>query len=107
MQRRHFGLSLLSLSAGNSLAQPEVSRHFAKPPNGLVPDESTAIKIAVAVWEPIYGKSEIAEQAPYRASLKQGVWYVTGTLPVGTLGGTAIAEIAKADGKILRVSHGK
>jgi NTF2 fold immunity protein len=72
-----------------------------------VPDETTAIKIAVAVWEPVYGKEKIAEQAPYKAALKNGVWLVTGSLPARTLGGVAIAEINKEDGMVLRVSHGK
>jgi NTF2 fold immunity protein len=107
MHRRHFSALFLTASATATRAKAEGKKRSPKPPSGFVPDESTAIKIALAVWEPIYGKSEIAEQAPYRASLKDGVWVVSGSLPVGSLGGTAIAEIAKEDGRVLRVSHGK
>ena len=107
MRRRHFAFSVLTLSACTSPARTESPKRFSKPPEGFVPDDSTAIRIAVAVWEPIYGKSEIAEQAPYRVSLTNGIWTVRGTLPSGLLGGTAVAEIAKEDGRILRVSHGK
>ena len=68
----------------------------------------TAIKIAVAIWEPIYGEDQIAREKPYRARLDtNGVWVVEGSLPQGRLGGIAVAEIAKNDGRILRVSHGK
>jgi len=76
-----------------------------KPKDGFVPDAKTAIKIAIAVWEPIYGEQKIAGEKPYQAYLTNGVWTVTGSLPEGMAGGVAIAEIAKADGKILRVIH--
>ena len=83
------------------------SRHNVVPKDGYVPNAETAISIAVAVWVPIYGADNIARQKPYRATLgANGVWTVTGA-PPKELGGVAIAEIAKADGRILRVSHGK
>jgi hypothetical protein len=40
--------------------------------DGYVPDAVTAIKIAVAVWEPIYGAEHIATE------LNNGVWIVAG-----------------------------
>ncbi|MHB8519951.1 MAG: YbbC/YhhH family protein [Limisphaerales bacterium] len=95
------------------VAAAEPAKHSAKPKEGFVPDAKTAIKIAVAVWDPIYGRKEIAREKPYRAHLDtNGVWIVEGSLPNGwfgspVLGGVAIAEIAKSDGRILRVSHGK
>ena len=73
----------------------------------MVPDQETAIRIAVAVWTPIYGKKQIESEKPYKATLKNEVWYITGSLPEGWLGGVAEAEIAKDDGCIIRVSHGK
>jgi hypothetical protein len=79
-----------------------------KPAGGYVPDAETAIKIAVAVWEPIYGKEHIAEEQPYHATLSNGIWRVTGHLPTGAmLGGVAEAYISKDDGRVLRVTHGK
>ena len=83
------------------------SVHNVRPHQGYVPDQETAIKIAVAVWEPIYGKAAIAKQSPYNATLNDGVWVVTGTLPERMLGGVALAEISKEHGTILRVSHGR
>ena len=81
--------------------------HNVRPPQGLVPDAKTAIAIAVAVWTPIYGEKEIASQKPYLATLANGKWTVTGSLPKFWLGGTAIAVISKSDGQVLRISHGK
>lgn len=82
-------------------------QHNVKPAAGYVPDEQTAIRIAVAIWEPIYGHKQSESQKPYRARLKDGVWIVEGSLPKGWIGGVALAEIWKEDGRILRVSHGK
>jgi hypothetical protein len=78
------------------------------PKDGYVPDEETAIAIAVAVWNPIYGKDQIANEKPYNASLSNGVWTVMGSLPKkNSLGGVAEADISKNGGRILRVIHGK
>lgn len=86
-------------------------KHSYKPKDGYVPDASTAIKIAEAVLLPIYGEKVIDEEKPLKAVLKDGVWIVEGTLPClegkRCLGGVAIIEISKDDGRVLRVSHGK
>ena len=81
--------------------------HSYTPPKGFVPDSITAVRIAVAVWGPIYGDSAIQHEAPFRAVLRRGVWTVTGTLSTGVPGGVAIVEIAKANAAIIRVSHGR
>jgi hypothetical protein len=78
-------------------------KHSYVPPKGFVPDEKTAIRIAEAVWSPIYGEAMIQGEKPFVASLKSGVWTVRGSLPKGWVGGVAIAEISKSDGRILRV----
>lgn len=84
-------------------------KHVYKPKEGCVPDAETAIAIAVAVWNPIYGKDKIEKEKPYKAALSNGIWTVEGSLPLPgkMLGGVALAEISKDDGRILRVSHGK
>jgi hypothetical protein len=74
---------------------------------GYVPDAATAIRIAVTVWEPLYGKAHIARERPFHAILTSGVWHVTGSLPRLTLGGVAEADIRRSDGKVLRIMHGK
>ena len=81
--------------------------HNYKPSIGYVPDAKTAIDIAVAIWTPIYGKNEIEEEKPYKADLRNGIWYVSGSLPDGWRGGVAGAEIRKDDAKVIRVTHGR
>jgi len=78
------------------------------PPNGFVPDEQTAIRIAEDVWVPIYGKAVIDGEKPFYVHLQNGVWIVTGKqIPKDGFGGVAVAEISKQDGRIIRVSHGE
>ena len=98
--RFYVALCVLLVGAVHALAQ-------YKPPNGFVPDEATAIKVAVAIWTPIFGKAKIAKEKPYHATLKGDVWIVEGSFPEGYHGGVARAEISKEDGKIVSVSHGK
>jgi hypothetical protein len=84
----------------NSPAKPKPSQNDSQrssntATNDYVPDEQTAIAIAVAVWIPIYGRKQIESEKPSKATLKNGIWTVTGTLPEGYDGGTAVAEIAQ------------
>jgi hypothetical protein len=77
------------------------------PSENYVPNEETAIKIAEAIWYPIYG-SKIENSKPYKAHMKDSlVWIVEGTLPKGVKGGVPYIEINKKDCKILNVTHGK
>jgi hypothetical protein len=59
-------------------AQQPTYRPFV-PPNGFVPDSATAVRIAVAVWAPIYGANDCQNppQQPVAATLDDGVWTVT------------------------------
>ncbi len=75
------------------------------PDKDFVPNEKTAIKIAEAIWHPIYG-DDIYDEKPFIAELKDSVWIVHGTLN-HDIGGVAYIEIQKSDCKILKVSHGK
>ena len=98
------GISLLLSLTGFAAAW---QKHSYRPPKGFVPDETTAIRIAVAVWLPLYGEKQIESEKPYTAKLRNGVWTVEGSLPEGRKGGVAVAEIAKSDARVLRVSHGE
>ena len=102
---------LIELLALGSLVACATEKHTVQPSAGFVPDKETAISIAVAVWTPIYGKEKIAKQKPYKAKLINDIWIVNGSLKQKkgfiTLGGVAIAEISKCDGKIIRVYHSK
>ena len=86
-----------------------------------VPNSETAIKIAEAVWLPIYGNG-IYDKTPFIAELEgDSIWHVYGTLTqpkdyidkngdtVITLreGGVPEFFLYKSDGRIIQVSHGK
>jgi NTF2 fold immunity protein len=98
---------LLALGGFVVMAANASAPHSFVPKEGFISTEATAIRIAEAVWEPIYGKEAISHQQPLKAQLANGVWTVVGTLPEGVKGGVALIEIRKQDGCILRVSHGK
>jgi hypothetical protein len=103
-----FFCALLCLAAVAAESTNEANeRSNVTPKDGFVPNSDTAIKIAIAVWEPIYGADKIAIEKPYQARLTNGVWIVEGTLPKDIIGGVAEARIAKNDGRILKVSRGK
>jgi len=76
------------------------------PKDGFIPDKATAIKVAEAVWLPIYG-DKVKNKKPYKIKLENGVWYIEGTLPQNCTGGVPYIEIQKKDGKVLKVMHGK
>ena len=104
---RTFQFVLLA-AAGVVVAAVAAETGAFKPKDGFVPTKEVAIKIAVAVWEPIYGAEHIAAEKPYQARLANGVWIVEGSLPQGPIaGGVAEARISKDDGRILSVSHGQ
>ena len=73
-----------------------------------VTDETTAIKIAEAIWLPIYGNS-IYDKQPFNAKYveKDNSWIVEGTLPPNILGGVPEIKINRTTGEILYVRHGK
>lgn len=77
-----------------------------QPRMGMVPNDDTAIRIAIAVLIPIYGADAIRNQQPFVATLKGDTWTVVGTLPKKRVGGVAEIRIAKVDGRILYVMHG-
>jgi hypothetical protein len=105
LMKRIAAFVLLALVQTANAQETAANNYYPK--EGYVPDAETAIRIAVAVWEPIYGKEIILTEKPYKACAKGGIWIITGSLPVGSMVGVALAEISKKDGQVLRVSHGK
>lgn len=83
--------------------------HNYIPPDGYVPNERTAVRVAEAVLIPIYGQETVEKERPFTAVLRDEVWIVRGKGPKDTMtaGGVALVEISKKDGRILRVTHGK
>jgi hypothetical protein len=78
------------------------------PDYGFVPDKKTALKIAKAVWMPIYGKKKQMWNK-YQVKLKDDIWYIESINMVhiflGIHGGGPFIKIDKKDGTILNVSH--
>lgn len=105
-----FSFMLINIPVG--LAE-ESQRHSVIPKEGFVPDQNTAVQIAVAILGPIYGEEQIEKEKPFNATLKNEIWRVEGSLPKSlfengiVLGGVAMVEISKKDARILWVSHGK
>ena len=107
--RHSFVVIYVGFFCNASAAQtlPSMKKHSYTPENGFIPDEITALKVAEAILFPIYGADKINSEKPFKAEFENGVWYISGTLPKHMKGGTAMVEISKKTGEILRVSHGK
>ena len=102
MKKLLFIVVLLALTLAFSLERDQYI-----PKEGFIPNEATAIKVAEAVWLPIYG-DRIYKSKPFKAILQDStVWIVEGTLKENQKGGYPYIEIQKSDGKILKVTHSK
>src|SRR5262249_7990365 len=77
---------------------------FSLPAAGCVPNAETAIRIAEAVWSPIFGDEIVKNQRPYRAELIDETWTVRGSPPLPTER-SLIAQIEKSDGRILKLGQ--
>jgi hypothetical protein len=106
-------VSTPGFSKKEDTAEYELKTHINREPeiiipkNGCVPDANTAVKIAEAVWLPVYGES-IYDSRPFEVELLgDSLWIVAGTLPENTAGGVPYIEIQKKDGKILGIIHGQ
>lgn len=76
------------------------------PKNGYIPDKETAIKIAEAIWLPVFG-NKIYSSKPFVAVLKNNsIWVVQGTLHTEK-GGVPYLEIQKSNCKVLEMYHSK
>lgn len=87
----------------------------------LVPNEETAVKIAEAIWLPIYGE-DIYDSKPYQViSVNDSIWHVFGTLPAPKIkasqngdtlitaytGGVPHIKMSKFNACIIEVFHTK
>jgi hypothetical protein len=75
------------------------------PKAGFVPSAEVATRLAQAVAAGLYGEESVKHEQPYRARLQGNVWTVMGTLPPLALGGVAIIQISKEDGRVLFAHH--
>ena len=101
-----FAVALLSAATLSARAQERSARS-----KDFVPDEATAVRIAEAVFIPIYGEKHMKSERPFHARLEGDYWIVSGSLPKPKnknfimLGGTMMAEINRSTGEIRAVYH--
>jgi ATP-dependent Clp protease ATP-binding subunit ClpA len=77
---------------------------FALPKAGCVPDAETAVRIAEAVWTPLYGSETVGKQQPIRAELIDDVWTVRGS-PADPAQRSLVAKIGRSDGRVLQLGE--
>ena len=70
-----------------------------------MPNAEIAKRIGEAVASSLYGEETAVHERPYRARLRGNVWTVMGSLPSTALGGVAIIQISKEDGRVLFAHH--
>src|SRR5438034_870419 len=67
------------------MAVGRISQVFLK--TDCVPDDLTAMRIAEAVWLPVYGHETVNAQKPFTADLESDVWTVKGSPPAHNAAG--------------------
>ena len=72
-------------------------------PSVIIPDESTAIRVAEAIFATKYNVKTMEGERPYKAHLSQGVWLVWGTVPKDAMGQTLFVQIDQKAGCVLRM----
>lgn len=81
---------------------------------GLIPNESTALRVAEPERIHVYGASVIASERPLTGGLSGEMWIVSGTLHCGDgkggittlcVGGVATAHLSKSDGRVVEIFH--
>ncbi|WP_291147872.1 YbbC/YhhH family protein [Flavobacterium sp. UBA7680] len=104
------------LILGKEYAQKELKTTLSEEAPGnyvdneriLLKDKSSAIKVAESILFGIYGKQNILDQKPYEVYfLDKYYWFIEGTLPENSKGGTFLIIIDARNSKILRITHGK
>lgn len=87
----------------------KVFSQIEKKHKDYVPDSTTAMNIAFAVWTPIYGKEFIEKHRFHYAELDKDskIRIVFVSLSEKSFGGSIDAKIAKYDGRVMSISLGK
>jgi hypothetical protein len=107
--RRTHGVLLLALSLISASVVASGPTAGIVPKDGFVPDQRTAVKIAEAVIEPVFGLHCLTNERPLVAKLKGGEWFVSGTAPTNITwrGGVVEVHINKTNGCITFLTHWK
>ncbi|MBC6719222.1 NTF2 fold immunity protein [Treponema sp. Marseille-Q4130] len=73
---------------------------------GTIVSDELAIKLTEIYLIDLYGE-RIKKRFPLEATLKDEIWYVSGTLPAGYEGGIPIIKISKKTGAVLGFINSK
>ncbi len=73
----------------------------------LIADKEMLISIAEPILFEIYGKEDIIAERPYEIYLFDDYWFMRGTLPTNTKGGTFSIAINRKTCEVIGISHGK
>ena len=73
----------------------------------LIKDKETVIAVVEPMLFKIYGRENVVNERPYECYLIDGCWFVSGTLPKNTVGGTFEIIVDSRNGKVLKLIHGK
>lgn len=93
---------LFSLITPAALSQS----YLSELPGGVVPNQAVACAVAKVYLSEVYGKANIESQLPLVATLQGKVWTVKGTFNrKHSVGGVAEIDIAREDGRVLRLIH--
>jgi len=95
----------LDTSIVNKEFQGENPVNSVAPKDGFVPDPATALRIAEAVWIPIFGQQEVETQRPFHAKLERDIWVVTSSPKQGSKGEVIVAKILRSAGTILMIGR--
>jgi len=93
-----------------SLIEPEYydTVNSILPKEGIISNDSTAIKMAELILFNIYGECSIVKQRPYNIVLKlDSIWCIQGELSNGWDGGVFYIELNKKTGKVEKIFHDK
>lgn len=103
-----FIVNVLYVNAENKMEYDKYleSQMFVETENGFVSTKELAIKLAEIYLIDLYGE-RIKKRFPLEATLKDEIWYVSGTLPAGYEGGIPIIKISKKTGAILGFINSK
>ena len=94
-------------------------RRMLRSRSSVVPDEETAVHLAMKAMIPVFGKEVVSKNMPYKArfqgdkpTYEERVWHVEGTRPCDDRskrcrGGVLRATIDKWSGDLIRVTSGK
>ena len=73
----------------------------------VIGDRATAIAVAEPILFKIYGKEHVLNEKPYNVDFVDGYWFIDGTLPSGSVGGTFFIILSSKDGRVVKLIHGK